>query len=65
MPWNKRTVNQMRTEFVLRALSHEKSKAALCREYGITRRTGDKWIKRYTLGEPMNDRSRAPKQKDR
>lgn len=65
MPWNERTVNQMRTEFVLRALSHEKSKAALCREYGITRRTGDKWIKRYTLGEPMNDRSRAPKQHGR
>lgn len=65
MPWNERTVNHMRTEFVIRALSREKSKAALCREYGITRRTGDKWIKRHILGESMNDRSRAPKKHGR
>lgn len=61
MSWKGRTVNQMRTEFVERVLAHEKSKAALCREYGITRRTGDKWIKRYLSDESMDDRNRAPK----
>jgi transposase len=32
----------------------------LCREYGISRPTGDKWIGRYQRGESMGDRSRAP-----
>ena len=35
MAWQERTVEIMREEFVKRALSMEKSKAALCREYGI------------------------------
>jgi transposase InsO family protein len=49
-----------REEFVKRVLAHEKSKSALCREYGISRPTGDKWLKRYQSGEGFNDRSRAP-----
>ena len=39
----------------------EQSKAALCREYGISRPTGDKWLERYLAGDSMSDRSRAPK----
>lgn len=61
MAWEERTVKQMREEFVKRVLAQEKSKASLCREYGISRPTGDKWIKRYQDGESMTDRSRAPK----
>ena len=61
MAWEERTVEQMREEFVRRALAQEQSKAALCREYGISRPTGDKWIERYQQGETMSDRSRAPK----
>ena len=49
-----------RIEFVKRVLNHEKSKSALCREYDISRPTGDKWIKRYLNGEPMGDKSRRP-----
>ena len=60
MPWEERTVNQMREEFVERVLRHEKSKSALCREYGISRPTGDKWLARYQAGEPLTDQSRAP-----
>lgn len=37
----------MREEFVNRVLAHEKTKAALCREYGISRPTGDKWLARH------------------
>ena len=51
----------MREEFARRVLAREKSKAALCREYGISRPTGDKWLERYQNGESMSDRSRAPK----
>jgi transposase InsO family protein len=49
-----------REDFVKRSLANEKSKSALCDEYGISRPTGDKWIKRYLAGETMTDRSRAP-----
>ncbi len=60
MAWDERTVEQMREEFVRRVLAQEQSKAALCREYGISRPTGDKWIERFQEGESMADRSRAP-----
>lgn len=58
MPFNERTMETMREEFVKRALAKEKTKAELCREYGISRPTGDKWIARYVAGEEMTDRSR-------
>lgn len=61
MAWEERTVEQMREEFVRRVLAQERSKAALCREYGISRPTGDKWLERFQEGESMADRSRAPK----
>ena len=61
MPWEEKGVNQMREEFVRRAQSGEKTKSALCREYGISRPTGDKWIRRYEAGEGCGDRSRRPK----
>lgn len=60
MSWKERTVEEVREEFVKRVLAHEKSKRALCLEYGISRPTGDKWIKRYLEGESMSDQSRAP-----
>ena len=60
MPWERKTVEQTRLEFVLRVLAHEKSKSALCREYGISRPTGDKWIARYQAGEDLSDHSRRP-----
>lgn len=62
MSWTERTVETVREEFVKRVLAEEKSKSALCREYGISRPTGDKWIKRYLDGQSMSDRSRAPKE---
>lgn len=60
MPWKEKVIVTMREEFVKRVLSHEKSKAELCREYGISRPTGDKWIERYLNGMPLCDQSRAP-----
>ena len=61
MPWKEQRVEAMREDFVKRVLAHEKSKRALCQEYGISRPTGDKWIERYLSGESMKDLSRAPK----
>ena len=61
MPWKEKGLETMRKDFVERVLAHEKSKSALCREYGISRPTGDKWIARYLAGEKLEDLSRAPK----
>ena len=61
MPWKEKRLKTMREEFVKRVLTHEKSKSALCREYGISRPTGDKWIARYLAGENLDDLSRAPR----
>lgn len=60
MPWNDRSVSQMREEFVRRALNGEGTKSALCREYGISRPTGDKWIKRYLNQQTLEDQSKKP-----
>ena len=60
MPLIERTKESMRQEFVNRALAHEKSKISLCKEYGISRPTGDKWIRQYQQGESLADKSRAP-----
>ena len=65
MPWAERKVSQMREEFVKRVLAGEASKSALCREYGISRPTGDKWIKRYEAGDTLENRSRAPQNRPR
>jgi len=60
MSWKERTVKMSRENFIKEVLEKEKSKSQLCREYGITRRTGDKWLKRYENGEEMSDRSKRP-----
>lgn len=60
MPWEEVTVNMSREAFVEKVKSGEKSKSQLCREYGISRVTGYKWLKRYETGEGFDDRSRAP-----
>ncbi len=51
----------MREEFAKRALNKEKSMTALCLEYGISRPTEHKWLKRYQAGSDMSDQNRRPK----
>lgn len=60
MPWKDRGIDQMREEFVKRVLSEEASISALCREYGISRPTGYKWLERYKNGLDLTDQSRRP-----
>ncbi len=63
MPWKENTTMSQRQEFVQEALKGTANIRALCREYGITARTGYKWIKRYQEQGEMGlyDRSRRPK----
>ncbi len=59
MPWECRTVEEQRKEFVQAAVGCGNF-SALCREFGIDRHTGYKWLKRYTAGQPLTDQSRRP-----
>ena len=59
MPWKDKTVEELRKEFVEAAKS-SRNFSQLCREFGITRKTGYKWIERSNLSESLSDKSRKP-----
>jgi len=63
MPWREQKIMDQREEFVLKVLSENVSFKQLCQEYGITRKTGYKWKKRFLdEGKPgLFDQSRRPK----
>ena len=60
MPWEEKTVNQSRSEFVIEAIEAEYSFSKLCEKYKITRKTGYKWLNRYKSGETLSNQSRKP-----
>ena len=59
MPWKDKTVEDLRKEFV-EAVKTSRNFSALCREFGITRKTGYKWIDRYKQYQSLSNRSHAP-----
>ena len=59
MPWENKTVEKLREEFV-EAAKTASNFSSMCREFGITRKTGYKWLDRADNGLPMRDESRAP-----
>jgi putative transposase len=65
MPWKETRVEEERMKFVAECLDEQSdwTMSALCEAYGISRRTGYKWLDRYErLGmEGLKDESRAPK----
>ena len=60
MPWKERTPMSERERFAAEAVLGEKTMTALCREYGISRKTGYKWLERAQAGECLANRSRTP-----
>lgn len=60
MPWSNRSVSQMREEFVQQVITQQQTISELCRQFGISRQTGYKWITRYQQGEALDDHSRRP-----
>ena len=62
MPWRQTNVMQQREMFINAWLSQKYSKIALCRQFGISRVTGDKWIVRFKQGgmAALADRSSRP-----
>lgn len=63
MPWKEADTMDLRTEFVTRALSNTMPFTHLCKEYGISSKTGYKWMKRYHMNgvNGLEDESRRPK----
>ena len=59
MPWECKTVEKLREEFVIASVNCSNF-SSLCREFGITRKTGYKWLKRYNDGNSLSDKSRKP-----
>src|SRR5438552_267177 len=62
MPWSESSVVDERLRFVSARLSQEASMTELCERFGISRKTGYKWLNRYgDEGPPgLLDRSHAP-----
>ena len=62
MSWKVNCVMDERLKFVAAVLDEEASMAVLCRKFGISRKTGYKWLARYECEGPpgLLDRSRAP-----
>jgi transposase InsO family protein len=62
MPWKETSVMNVRTEFVLRVFEAKVSFNELCKEFGISRKTGYKWKERFLEQglTGLNDQSRRP-----
>lgn len=58
MPWNARNLMSLRREFVVLAQQERANVSALCRHYGISRKTAYKWLERGA--DDTADRSRQP-----
>ena len=60
MSWETKTVMEQRKQFVIAASAEDANISELCREFGISRKTGHKWINRAEMGLPLCDQSRRP-----
>ncbi|MCH7970348.1 MAG: IS481 family transposase [Chloroflexi bacterium] len=62
MPWKDIQVLDQRMSFIVAYRRGEDSLAAVCRRFGVSRKTGRKWVERYCESGPegLLDRSRAP-----
>ena len=52
MPWSVTDVMSIRLEFVAEALGRRRSFASLCEQYGISEKTGYKWLARFRQHGP-------------
>ena len=62
MPWETTTAMDQRKEFILEASVEDANISQLCLKYGISRKTGYKWINRAAMSLPLCDQSRRPHQ---
>ena len=64
MPWKATCQMDERMQFIARVLAGEDEMTVLCREYGVSRKTGYKWLGRYISegAGGLAERSHAPSQ---
>jgi transposase InsO family protein len=64
MPWKESRIVNDRMKFVGDVLRGERTMTELCRTYGISRKTGYKWVERYQVAGPsgLEDLSHRPQQ---
>jgi transposase InsO family protein len=62
MPWKELNLMSLRKEFVVLALCEDSNIRLLCKRFGISRKTGYKWLVRYERlgGNGLSDQSRRP-----
>jgi putative transposase len=62
MPWQERSAMEEREAFVAEYLTDLWTMTELCAVYGISRKTGHKWVARYEDGgrRSLADQSRRP-----
>ena len=60
MPWQEQSLMSQREEFVAMCRRPGVCVAEACRRYGISRKTGYKWIARARAGQPLADWSPRP-----
>jgi transposase InsO family protein len=63
MPWKELPIVNLRFDFVTRSFSKDQTFSELCREFGISTKTGYKWKERFIQEgiEGLSDKSRRPK----
>lgn len=61
MTWDSKDTMELRLEFVKFATQEGANRRALCRQYGISAKTGYKWIRRFEQGDTaLANRCRRP-----
>jgi transposase InsO family protein len=60
LPWKETSPVELRKQLIDEYLKHESSLAELCRRFGVSRKTGYKWVGRFLEGCELVDRSRRP-----
>ena len=64
MPWNNESPMEQKQRFIHLAKSGHFTVSELCEDFGITRKTGHKWLARYAESglAGLAEQSRAPRE---
>jgi transposase InsO family protein len=67
MPWEVTIVTELRTAFVNQVVARKQPVSEACRQFGISRKTGYKWLARYRkdAAVPLVNQSRRPRRSPR
>jgi transposase InsO family protein len=68
MPWKQASVVEQRLSFLIEVHKQSGTMSDLCRRYGVSRKTGYKWLKRYereSSVEALKNQSRRPQHSPR